>query len=96
MLGVTVVQQYEKYLGFPFLVGRNKKDSFTHIKQQIWKKRQGQESKLLSQAGKEILIKAVAQALPTYTLTCFKLPLTLCNEIESFIRKLFWGQQGDN
>ena len=82
MLGVTVVQQYEKYQGLPSLVGRNKTKSFTHIKQQIWKKLQGWESKLLSQAGREILIKAVAQALPTYTMSCFKLPLTLCNEIE--------------
>ena len=50
----------------------------------------------MSQASREILIKAVAQALPTYTMTCIKLPLTLCNEIESSICKLFWGQQGDN
>ena len=41
MLGVTVVQQYEKYIGLPFLVGHNKKESFTHIKQQVWKKLQG-------------------------------------------------------
>ena len=50
----------------------------------------------MSQTGREILIKAVAKHLPTYTMTCFKLPLTLCNEIESLIRKFFWGQQGDN
>ena len=30
MLGVNVVHQYEKYLGLPFLVGRRKKESFTH------------------------------------------------------------------
>ena len=89
MVGVTVVQQYEKFLGLPSLVGRNKKESFTHIKQQIWMKLQGWESKLLSQAGSEILIKVVAQALPTYTMSCFKLPLTLCNEIEALIRKFF-------
>ena len=41
MLGVTVVQQYEKYIGLPFLVGHNKKESFAHIKQQVWKKLQG-------------------------------------------------------
>ena len=41
MLGVSVIQQYEKYLGLPSLVGRKKKESFTHIKQQVWKKLAG-------------------------------------------------------
>ena len=81
MLGVSVIQQYEKYLGLPSLVGRKKKESFNHIKQQVWKRLAGWEAKLLSQAGREILIKSVAQALPTYTMTCFKLPLSLCHEI---------------
>ena len=45
MLGVTVIQHYEKCLGLPSLVGRNKKESFTHIKQQIWKKLQGWEAR---------------------------------------------------
>ena len=96
MLGVNIVRQYEKYLGLPSLVGWRKKESFTHIKQQVWKKIQGCEAKLLSQVGREILIKAVAQALPTYTMACFKLPISLCNEIEILICKFFWGQRGDN
>ena len=82
-------------MGLPSLVGRNKKESFTHIKQQIWKKSQGWEAKLLSQAGREVLIKAVAQAVPTYTMSCFKLPITLCHEIEALICRFFWGQRGD-
>ena len=41
MLGVSVIQQYEKYLGLPSLVGQKKKESFTHIKQQVWKKLAG-------------------------------------------------------
>ena len=96
MLGVNIVRQYEKYLGLTSLVGRRKKESFTHIKQQVWKKIQGCEAKLLSQVGREILIKAVAQALPTYTMACFKLFISLCNEIEILICKFFWGQRGDN
>ena len=51
---------------------------------------------MLSQGGREILIKAVAQALPTYTMSCFKLPLGLCHDIESLIRHFFWGQRGNN
>ena len=95
-LGVEVVQQYEKYLGLPSFVGRNKKASFDNIKQRIWKKLQGWEGKLLSQAGREILIKAVAQTLPTYTMSCFKLPLVLCHDIESLICHIFWGKRGNN
>ena len=53
------------------------------------------EGKLLSQAGREVLIKSVIQAIPTYTMSCFKLPSTLCHEIETLIRKFWWGQRGD-
>ena len=93
--GVQVVQQYEKYLGLPSFIGRKKKDSFDNIKQRVWKKLQGLEGKLLSQAGREILIKAVAQALPTYAMSCFKLPIGLCHDIEALVRKFFWGQRGE-
>ena len=50
-------------------------------------KLQSWEGKLLSQAGKEVLIKSVIQALPTYTMGCFKIPLGLCHDIESLIKK---------
>ena len=59
-LGVPMVKQYEKYLGLPSFIGRKKKDSFDNIKQKVWKKLHWWEGKLLSQAGREILIKAVA------------------------------------
>ena len=44
------------------------------------------KEKLISKAGKEILIKVVAQAIPTYTMSCFKLPDTLREELMSIIR----------
>ena len=79
----------------PSLVGRNKKTSFNYIKERIWRKTQGWKEKLLSQAGREILIMAVIQVIPTYTMSCFKLPMGLCAEIESLIRRFWWGQKGD-
>ena len=94
-LGVPEIKQYEKYLGLPSLVGRNKKASFSYIKERVWRKIQGWKEKLLSQAGREVLIKSVVQAIPTYMMSCFKLPLGLCLEIESLIRKFWCGQKGD-
>nr|XP_023894138.1 uncharacterized protein LOC112006071 [Quercus suber] len=82
-LGVSKLKQYEEYLGLPAMVGRHKKASFGKIKQRVWKRLQGWEGKLLSQAGREVLIKSVIQAIPTYTMSCFKFPITLCHEIEA-------------
>ena len=80
-----MVKQYEKYLGLPSFIGRKKKESFDNIKQRVWKKLQGWKGKLLSQARREILIKAVAQALLTYTMSCSKLLVGLCHDIKALI-----------
>ena len=58
-LGVPEIKEYEKYLGLPAVVGRNKKAILNYIKDRVWGKLQGWKEKLLSQAGKEVLLKAV-------------------------------------
>ena len=49
---------------------------------------------MLSQASREVLIKSVIQAIPTYAMGCFKLPLGLCDDIETMIKK-FGGGKGE-
>uniref|UniRef100_A0A2N9GJZ4 RNase H type-1 domain-containing protein n=1 Tax=Fagus sylvatica TaxID=28930 RepID=A0A2N9GJZ4_FAGSY len=39
----------------------------------------------------KILIKAVVQAIPAYSMSCFKLPSTLCNDLEKYMRNFWWG-----
>ncbi|XP_062014569.1 uncharacterized protein LOC133731138 [Rosa rugosa] len=48
-------------------------------------------SKLLSAAGREILIKVVAQALPLYTMNCYLLPLNLIQELHQLCAQFWWG-----
>ena len=84
----------EKYLGLPSFMGRRKRASLAYIKNHICSKLQGWKEKLLSQAGREVLLKAMVQAIPAYSMSCFKLPTTLCHEIEIMIRKFWWGQRG--
>ena len=53
---------------------------------------QGWKEKLLSQAGKEVIIKAVVQSIPTYLISVFKLLVGLRKDIEAMIQKFWWGQ----
>ena len=86
-LGLQEIEHYEQYLGLPSLVGRRKKQSFNLIKEKIWRKLQSWEGKLLSQVGREVLIKVVIQAIPTFAMRCFKLPVGLCHDIEALMKK---------
>ena len=87
--GAQIIKQHEKYLGLPSLVGSNKRNTFNAVKEKLAKKLTGWKEKLLSKVGKEVLIKAVAQAIPTYTMSCFKIPNALCDELTSMIWN-FW------
>ena len=95
LLGVQEIMFYDKYLGLPSLVGRGKKASFNYIKERVWRKFQGWEGKLLSQARRKVLIKAVIQAISSFAMGCFKLPLGLCHEIEAMVKNFWWVQRGD-
>ena len=58
-LKVKEVEKFDSYLGLPTLIGSRKYDTFAFLKERIWKKMQGWKGKLLSRAGKEVLIKAM-------------------------------------
>ena len=96
LLGVPAIRQYEKYLGLPALVRRAKKQSFVYLKERVWRKFQGWKEKILSHAGREVPIKSVIQAIPTYNMSCFKLPKGLVKELEVLIRKYWWRYNGDS
>ena len=77
--------KFESYVGLPNLIGLAKYHTFSYLKDRIWKKLQGWKGMLLSRARKEILIKIVAQSIPTYTMSVFQLPLKLCDELDTFV-----------
>ena len=54
------------------------------------KKINGWKEKFLSHGGREVLIKAVAQSIPTYTMSCFRLPDGLCNDLNNMFSNFWW------
>ncbi|CAI9771185.1 unnamed protein product [Fraxinus pennsylvanica] len=87
------IQQYEKYLGLPPMVGRSKTQAFSEIKHKVWQRLQGWKHNLFSQGGREVLLQSLALAIPSYAMSCFKLPSTLCTDIERMMAHSWWGQK---
>ncbi|GJN23549.1 hypothetical protein PR202_gb11209 [Eleusine coracana subsp. coracana] len=83
----------EKYLGMPTDVGKSVHGAFKYLKDRVWKRVQGWMEQCLSAGGKEVLIKSIAQAIPTYSMLCFKLPRGLCKHIDKVIWSFWWGSK---
>jgi hypothetical protein len=83
----------ERYLGLLVSIGISKNKTFAYIKQRIWCRVQGWQEKMLSKAGKKILIKAVTQAIPTYTMSYFDITKTLYDELSAMVSRYWWTQQ---
>ncbi|GAU47759.1 hypothetical protein TSUD_387180 [Trifolium subterraneum] len=69
ILGVKLVLGTGIYLGLPSMVGRSKKAIFSYIKDRIWKRINSWRGRALSKADKEIMIKSVLQAIPSYVMS---------------------------
>ena len=80
------------YLGLPTHWGRSKTMATAYIRERVREKLDGWKTKLLNQAGKEVMIKSVAIAVPSYPLSVFSMPLSLCKAINSDIAHFWWSK----
>ncbi|XP_025703193.2 uncharacterized mitochondrial protein AtMg00310-like [Arachis hypogaea] len=83
-----------RYLWLPARWERSKNKALEWIQENILDKMQGWKEKLLNQAGKEVLIKAVIQAIPAYAMNVIKFPKSFCKKIESAIARFWWTNNG--
>jgi hypothetical protein len=82
-----------KYLGLPTPEGRMSSGKFQSLQNRLAKCLVEWDDTNKSQAAKEVLIKAIAQAIPVYVMSVFKLPLGLCDELTKMICRYWWGAQ---
>ena len=64
---------------------------FNEIKLRVLSKLLSCQNKRFSSGGKEVLIKAVAQAVPAFAMSVFKIPQGLCDDIERAVARFWWG-----
>jgi hypothetical protein len=86
----------DKYLGLPTIIGPDMSDCFLHLVERIIERINGWKEKQLSVGGKEILLKAVAQAIPVFAMSVFQLPKGICKRMMDAIAKFWWGDDDNN
>lgn len=79
ILGISVVSNPGTYLGVPAIWGHSKSHGLAYVKGRMMGKIQGWKQCTLSQAGKKVMIKAVAQAIHAYPMNLFKFSDAICN-----------------
>ncbi|CAN1827299.1 Putative ribonuclease H protein At1g65750, partial [Linum perenne] len=91
-LGFRRVVPFGKYLGVPSEWGGSKKEVFRYLIERIENLGQSWKSLSLSHGGKETLLKAVYQSIPTYIMSCFLLLKDMTNKMNSRLNVFFWGR----
>ena len=46
-----------------------------------------------SRAGKEVLLKSIIQAIPTYIMSCFRIPVAICERMRQAVADYWWGRE---
>lgn len=70
---------------------RSKKETLNFLKIGIQDKLQSWKFKALNNVGKEVLIKVVVIAIPTYAMSILKLPTPWYSDTNAFIADFWWG-----
>jgi hypothetical protein len=81
VLKVSNITVEEKYLGLPTPDGRMGRNRFVSLKEKLISRLSNWAERNMSSGAKEVLIKVVAQAIPTYVMSVFKVSVTLCDEL---------------
>ena len=79
------------YLGFPLGSNFSKSDAWKPVISKIKNRLASWKVRLLSKAGRLVLIKSVLNSLPVYFMSLFKMPKTVAAKIVKLQRRFFWG-----
>lgn len=87
--------EFGKYLGTTTDFEASKKTVFEGVRKALEGRINGWAEPFLSPTGKKVLIKGVAMTLLNYVMSCFKLAVGLCKELESAIANFWWRGNKD-
>ncbi|KAK9112822.1 hypothetical protein Scep_020341 [Stephania cephalantha] len=94
-IGIPIRDNIGKYLSIFMETTQRKSHTFQPIIDRISNRVLTWKEKYLSFTGKEVLVKAITQALPIYSMSTFLLPKKVAHTLEKLIAKYWWSSSND-
>ena len=90
-MGINATNNLGRYLGFLVLHQGRNENAFNFIVEKIQGKLVGWKTKLLSRAGRLVLVQAATTPIADYYMQCHALPIKVYNAIDKAIGGFLWG-----
>ena len=83
LLGITNLGGMGNYLGIPESLGGSKIQIFGFLNERVHNKVNSWTVRFLTKEGKEVLIKSAASPMPTFVMSCYRLPKGITRKLTS-------------
>ena len=95
-LGISREGGMGMYLGMPEKICGSKAQVFSFVQERLNGRINGWSGKLLSRGGKEVQIKSVAQAVPSYVMPCYLIPHGIYKKLSAVVARFWWSTKDNN
>ena len=85
-LGIMATNNLGRYLGFPIIHKGIVGSAFNFILDKAQSKLAGWKTKLLSRAGRLVLVKFAVAPIADYCMQCHSIPIKVCDSIDKMTR----------
>ncbi|KAG7591715.1 Zinc finger CCHC-type [Arabidopsis thaliana x Arabidopsis arenosa] len=89
--GIKSTKDLGKYLGMPVLQKRINKNTFGEVLERVSTRLSGWKGRMLSQAGRLTLTKAVLSSIPIHSMSTIALPKAILDGLDRISRGFLWG-----
>ncbi|XP_010495329.1 PREDICTED: uncharacterized protein LOC104772406 [Camelina sativa] len=94
ILGISNLGGMGSYLGIPESLGGSKTKVVSFVRDRLQSRTTGWTARLLSKGGKEVMVKSVATAVPSFVMSCYRLPKTITSKLTSAVANFWWSTSG--
>jgi len=88
--GIRNTTSLGKYLGFPMLQGRPKRNDFNFIIEKMQNRLASRKNRLLNRTGRLALATSVLSSIPAYYMQINWLPQNICDSIDQTTQNFIW------